>query len=114
MVGKAVSGGVFQVEDVRGGRDQQAALPGKHAGDLLQAVGENSGPVQAAVSIAVLQQTDAASGRLTGFRIVGKIEHFSYEDASPPVEGHLDRVQHIGLGGKQLDPKVRMNLHALQ
>ena len=62
MVGKAVSGGVFQVEDVRGGRDQQAALPGKHAGDLLQAVGENSGSVQAAVAVAVLQQTDAASG----------------------------------------------------
>ena len=61
-VGKAVSGGVFQVEDVRGCRDQQAALPGEHAGDLLQAVGENSGPVQAAVAVAVLQQTDAASG----------------------------------------------------
>ena len=113
-VGTTVSGGVFEVDDVGGGRDQQAALPGEHAGDLLQAVGENAGPVQAAVSIGVLQQTDAASGLLTGFRIVGEIQHFSHKDPTLGVEGHLDRVHHVRLGGKQLHPEVGMNLHALQ
>ena len=109
LVGAAVSVGVLEVDDVGGGGDQQAALPGEHAGDLLQAVGEDAGPVRAAVPIAVFQQADAASGLLAGIRIVREIQHFSHEDASPGIEGHLDRVHHVRLGGKQLHPEVGMN-----
>ena len=65
-VGPTVAVGVLEVNQVRGGRDEHAAVPGEHAARPVQAVGEHRGVLVAAVAVAVLEPLDPARGRATG------------------------------------------------
>ena len=114
MVGKPVSGGVFQVEDVRGCRDQQAVLPGEHAGDLLQAVGENAGPAGGPSPSLSSSRTDAASGRLTRFRIVGRSSISATKTRPRASKAISTGSTTSGSEANSFHPEVRMNPHALQ
>src|SRR5688572_3931262 len=79
LIRLSVSVCVFEIENIRGGADDQPAFPGKHAGYLQKLVGENSGAIDAAVVVRILQQADLPPRRLPRRRIVGKIEHFRAE-----------------------------------
>ena len=63
-VGLAVAVGVFQEEDMGGGGDDEAALPGEEAVGEEEVVGEECGVFVEAVAVSIFEGADAAGGGL--------------------------------------------------
>ncbi len=101
-VGLAVAVGVAEVEQLGAVGDVGAAVAGLDAGRDEQAVGEDGGPVGAAVAVAVLEDEHPVVGLLAG-RDLGI--HLGADDPEPSlrIEVHLDRLGQHGVGREQVD-----------
>ena len=113
-VGLAVAIGVFHEENVGSAGDNQTALPGHQAADFEHLVGEDDAAVDFAVAVRIFEQPDAGARGLARRGIVRIVEHLGDVDPAVFVEGHFNGIEHLRLGGEQLDMEVLAEVEALQ
>ena len=108
-----VAVGVFEVQNIGGNGDEYASLPRHHARGLQEVVDEQRGGFEAPVAVLVFEEADAAAGLLPFVGVEGVVEHLANPQVAVFVEGNVDRVDHFGLGGNDLDAKPFDDLHRL-
>ena len=101
LVGDAVAVGVAHEPQMRRLAHVHAAVPDQQAGGERHAVGEDGHLVGAAVAVGVLEDLDAVAALLAGLGAERILIEFQHPQASALVEGHRDRVHHLGLAGEE-------------
>ena len=101
LVRDVVAVRVTHEPEMRGLAHVHAAVPDQQGGGERHAVGEDGHLVGPAVAVGVLEDLDAVAALLAGLgaeRILIELQH---PQASALVEGHRDRVDHLGLAGEE-------------
>src|SRR6478609_3842826 len=113
-VGFVVAIGVFHVGDFAGHRDEDAALPGLHAGDERKVIGENGGGFVVAVAVLIAEDGDARAlgGIFGGTGWV--IAHLGDPEAAFFIEPDSDRTNDVGLVRDELDFETGIDFDLLE
>ena len=103
------------VENVGRGKYETPPAVAGHRGRPAQAAKEDNAPVDPAVGVGVLEQPDPAGGltpgQLAGGQVVlirgeGIVPHLDYVQVAELIEGHRDRIDHMGFAGRQLQAET--------
>ena len=112
-IGSVVAVSVRDKQQLRWAHEPDAAIPELHTAEPLNAVGKDRPLVHAAVGVIVFQYQNAIAETeikpLGGFG-VGII--LGDPESAAGVPCHGDRVPHVGLGGKNVDPETLGNTPA--
>ncbi|GIW88617.1 MAG: hypothetical protein KatS3mg108_2941 [Isosphaeraceae bacterium] len=113
LIGPTIAVGVLQIEDLRGGRDDQAPAPGEQPVGEKQPLGKGDRMLKEPIPIAILEPLNSALRVLARTRTVGIVTHL--DDIEPPglVKRHRDRALDLRLTGHQLHRQARVERKGL-
>jgi len=105
-IGFPVAVGVLEIEEIRRGEDEDAAIPAGDTGWPREVFGEDDGAIVAAIAIGVLEELHATKLLLALF---GVVAHLDDVETAVFIEGHGDRTFDERLGCHELEMKTGLH-----
>ena len=113
LIGLSVAVGVLQKKQIGSGADEQAAIPTRNGGRVIQLVGENRTPVVSSVAVGVFEHADTTGVLKSLHHIRVVLWQLNDIHAAILVEIDRDRITNQRLGGGQFDVESVADLNLL-
>ena len=111
----AVAVRVFQIQNIGGRSDKEAAAPEGEAVDVAEVGGEFTATFEASVTVEILQQRDAArSGVAAALDRVGVAAPLGDKEPAGAIEDEGNGIDHEGFGRDEFDAETCLELKQLE